>query len=65
MADPITCQACRATFTCCEPTDLDASFVELRLAGWLDVAWKGRGRERWAWRCPTCARMQAMTEVEA
>ena len=54
MADPIPCEACGLTFALDEPTDLDASFRALAASGWMHFARRGVGRERWAWKCPTC-----------
>jgi hypothetical protein len=54
MIDPFTCEGCRAVFELTKPTDIDGSFRELIAAGWMHFAKKGRGRERWTWKCAAC-----------
>jgi hypothetical protein len=54
MQVPLKCAECPTVHKLTNPEDIDGSFRELRAAGWLDVATKGLGRERWPWCCPTC-----------
>ena len=54
MAVPVTCEKCSTTFKVASPLDVDASLKELEGAGWMHFAKKGKGRERWTWKCPAC-----------
>jgi hypothetical protein len=56
LAPIAKCQKCVAThaLTSIPLTDIDAGFAELLAAGWLHMARKGQGREKWAWWCPAC-----------
>jgi hypothetical protein len=54
MADPLKCDGCRVVFELEDPHNIDASFKALGAAGWLSLARRGVGRERWTWKCSAC-----------